>query len=79
MTASAPGRPSGAEADRGVPPGRRRLTEARDLAGEPASWRLRHRTDLAAAGRALAVVGSASGPDAATGTPAAPPPGQYAG
>lgn len=36
-------------------------------AGEPASLRLRYQTDLAAAGRALAVVGSASGQDAATG------------
>ncbi len=36
-------------------------------AGEPESLRLRYQTDLAAAGRALAVVGSASGPDAATG------------
>ncbi len=36
-------------------------------AGEPGSLRLRYQTDLAAAGRALAVVGSASGQDAATG------------
>ncbi|NMO92375.1 hypothetical protein [Actinomycetospora sp. TBRC 11914] len=36
-------------------------------AGEPESLRLRYQTDLAAAGRALAVVGSASGGDAATG------------
>ncbi len=36
-------------------------------AGEPPSLRLRYQTDLADAGRALAVVGSASGPDAATG------------
>jgi hypothetical protein len=36
-------------------------------AGEPPDVRLRYQTDLAAAGRALAVVGSASGQDAATG------------
>ncbi len=36
-------------------------------AGEPPSLRLRYQTDLADAGRALAVVGSASGQDAATG------------
>jgi hypothetical protein len=35
--------------------------------GEPESLRLRYQTDLAAAGRALAVVGSASGQEAATG------------
>ena len=36
-------------------------------ADEPDSLRLRYQTNLAAAGRALAVVGSASGQDAATG------------
>jgi CHASE3 domain sensor protein len=36
-------------------------------AGEPDSLRLRYQSDLAAAGRALAVVGSASGPDAVAG------------
>ena len=36
-------------------------------AGEPDSLRLRYQTDLAAAGRALAVVGSASGQDVVTG------------
>ncbi|MCD2195918.1 hypothetical protein LQ327_21340 [Actinomycetospora endophytica] len=68
MTISAPVRPSGVDADPHRPPWRARAAEVRDLGRTTRVGRLE--TD----GTWASIVAATFG-----GTPAAPPPGQYAG